>query len=379
MILESIQVHQFRNLSGELHLGRRLNIILGSNGQGKTNWLEAIYLLSRSKSFRTQRLQEAIRFGQETALVRGRVAYGSEVRRDLQVALQGNTKSISVNGKKESLARYLGQLQVFSFTAAELEVVRGVPEARRRFIDRGVASLQPPYVQTVTDYNRVLKQKNRILQEANEQGSSLSAVEDLIAPWNEQLATLATMIHEARTSYIKRINEVLERGLFEQRDVHINYVSALTGKGELTDYRNLISQRLGFRLQAELAAARSLIGPHRDDLEVLLDGREMKVFGSSGQQRSALLILDLAAISLYNSWHGDYPLFLIDDVDAELDERRIRQLLEYLESRTQTFITTSKKSHLENFLSKANVFEIADGAVLKSRQPEDVLASLETT
>ena len=89
----------------------------------------------------------------------------------------------------------------------------------------------------------------------------------------------------------------------------------------------------------------------------------MRVFGSSGQQRSALLLLDLAAISLYNSCHGDYPLFLIDDVDAELDERRIRRLLEYLESRTQTFITTSKQTHLEDFLSKANVYEIADEAV----------------
>ena len=382
MLLESIQAHHFRNLSGELQLGPRLNIIFGSNGQGKTNWLEAIYLLSRSKSFRTQRLHEAIRFGEETAFVRGQVTQGSDLRRDLQVTLQGNNKSISVNGKREPLASYIGQLQVFSFTAAELEVVRGVPEARRRFIDRGVASLQPSYVQTISDYNRVLKQKNRILQEANERGSSLSEVEDLVSPWNEQLVTLASVIHEARTNYITQINEVLERGLFEQRDVHINYVSALAGKGDLSDYKRLIDQRLRLRLPAELASGRSLIGPHRDDLEVLLEGREMKVFGSSGQQRSALLLLDLAAISLYNSWHGDYPLFLIDDVDAELDERRIRHLLEYLESRTQTFITTSKQTHLEEFLSRANVYEISEGSVLTSHQAEqpvnEVLAPLET-
>ena len=156
MILESIQAYHFRNLSGEIHLGPRLNIIFGSNGQGKTNWLEAIYLLSRTKSFRTQRLQEAIKFGEETAFVRGLVSRNSDLQRELQVTLQGKTKTISLNGKRESLARYLGQLQVFAFTAAELEVVRGVPEARRRFIDRGVASLRPVYVQTVADYNRVL-------------------------------------------------------------------------------------------------------------------------------------------------------------------------------------------------------------------------------
>lgn len=231
MILESIQAHHFRNLSGELQLGPRLNIIFGNNGQGKTNWLEAIYLLSRSKSFRTQHLHEAIRFGEESAFVRGLVRQGSNLRRDLQVTLQGNSKSISVNGKREPLTSYIGQLQVFSFTAAELEVVRGVPEARRRFIDRGVASLQASYVQTISDYNRVLKQKNRILQDANERGSSLSEVEDLVSPWNEQLVSIGSNIHEARTNYIERINEVLERGLFEQRDLHINYVSALAGKG----------------------------------------------------------------------------------------------------------------------------------------------------
>ena len=382
MILESIQAYHFRNLSGELHLGPRLNIILGSNGQGKTNWLEGIYLLSRTRSFRTQRLRESIKFGEETAYVRGRVSSGSDVRRDLQVTLQGNTKSISVNGKREQLARYLSQLQVFAFTADELEVVRGVPDARRRFIDRGVASLQPAYVQTVSDYNRVIKQKNRILQEANERRMSLLEVEDLVSPWNEHLTKIAAELHRARTDYIVRINEVLERGLFEQREVHITYVSSLEGKGDTGDYQSLLSHRLKLRLQAELSAGRSLIGPHRDDLEILLEGREMRVFGSAGQQRSALLLLDLAAISLYNSWHGDYPLFLIDDVDAELDERRIRHLLEYLESRTQTFITTSKRSHLEGFLSRANVYQIEDGKIQSGEHSggtgSGVLTTLET-
>lgn len=362
MILESIEAHQFRNLSGKILWGSGLNIIFGNNGQGKTNWLEGIYLLSRTKSFRTQRLQESINFGQEMAFVRGRVSSG-ELRRDLQVTLQGNTKLISVNGKREALARYLSQLQVFAFTADELEVVRGMPEARRRFIDRGVSSLWPAFVQTLSDYNRVLKQKNRILQESDEIGLSLAETEKLVAPWNQQLVKLGGQIHESRTDYIMRINEVLERGLFERRDIQIRYVSSLDGKGNLNDYESLLSQRLHLRLEAELAAGRALIGPHRDDLEMLLDGHEIRVYGSAGQQRSALLLLDLAAISVYNSRHDDYPLFLIDDVDAELDEKRISRLLEYLEGRTQTFITTSKRTHLQGFLSRANAYEIEDGKV----------------
>ncbi len=374
MILESIEAHHFRNLSGTILWGSGLNIIFGNNGQGKTNWLEGIYLLSRTKSFRTQRLQESIRFGEEMAFVRGKVSSG-ELLRDLQVTLQGNTKSISVNGKREQLVRYLGQLQVFAFTSDELEVVRGMPEARRLFIDRGVASLRPAYVQTLSNYKKVLKQKNRILQDSIETALSLAETADLVAPWNEQLVNLAEQIHQSRTEYIGRINEVLERGLFERREIQIRYVSSLEGRGDLHDYRSLLDRRLHLRLEAELSAGRALIGPHRDDLELLLEGHEMRVYGSAGQQRSALLLLDLAAISVYNSWHHDYPLFLIDDVDAELDEKRINSLLEYLEGRTQTFITTSKRSHVQTFMPRASVYEVEDGKVPNAEPKTDSVST----
>jgi len=374
MILESIEAHHFRNLSGTILCGAGLNIIFGNNGQGKTNWLEAIYLLSRTKSFRTQRLQESISFGQEMAFIRGNVSRG-ELRRDLQVTLQGNTKSISINGTREQLVRYLGQLQVFAFTSAELEVVRGMPEARRRFVDRGVTSLRPAYVQTLSSYKKVLKQKNRILQDSVENGLGLVETEDLVAPWNEQLVKLAHQIHQSRTDYIERINEVLERRLFERREIQIRYVSSLEGKGDLRDYEALLDRRLRLRLEAELSAGRALIGPQRDDLEILLEGHEMRAYGSAGQQRSALLILDLAAISVYNSWHDEYPLFLIDDVDAELDEKRINSLLEYLQGRTQTFITTSKRSHVQTFMSRASVYQIDDGKVTNGEPERDPVST----
>jgi DNA replication and repair protein RecF len=361
MIIESLEVSNFRNLSGKIFWGRGLNIIYGNNGQGKTNWLEAIHTLSRTKSFRTQRLQESIRFGEQSAFIEGQVSVGDDLHRDLRISLRDNTKSIWVNSKREQLARYLGLLQVFAFTADQLEVVRGMPEARRHFIDRGVASLRPAYVQTVSDYNKVIKQKNRILQDASERELRLAETESLIAPWNDQLRRLGAEIHNARIDYTERLNGALERTLFEPAELQIRYVSSLESKGDLSDYEALLGQRLELRLPAEVSSGRALVGPHRDDLGIHLAGREMRTYGSSGQQRSALLLLDLAAISVYNSSHNDYPIFLVDDVDAELDEKRIRRLLEYLEGRTQTFITTSKRSHLEGFLSRANVQEIVQG------------------
>jgi DNA replication and repair protein RecF len=374
MLLAAIEATNFRNLIGKIEWGPRLNIIYGNNGQGKTNWLEAIHVLARTKSFRTQRLQEVIRFGEHLAIVRGRVTSGAHLERDLQVSLQDNSKTIFVNLKRETLTRYLTQLQVFSFTAADLEVVRGVPEARRRFLDRGISSIRPAYLKTIADYAKVIKQKNRVLQLANEGEFSLDKTEDLVSPWNEQLIGLATQIHREREQYITGLNAVLERQLFDRRDIQTRYVSSLEGKGDLGDYESLLRSRIALRLAAEVAVGHALIGPHRDDWEIQLDGREIRVYGSSGQQRSALLLLDLAAISLYNSSANDQPVFIIDDVDAELDEGRIRHLLEYLENRTQTFITTSKRSHVEGFFSRANVYEIEDGQVRSSQRVTDVSA-----
>ena len=378
MILDFVEVNNFRNLSGKIFWGPGLNIIHGNNGQGKTNWLEAIHTLSRTKSFRTQRLQESIRFGEQTASIEGQVSTGNDLRRDLRVTLKENTKSIWVNGKREQLARYLGLLQVFAFTADQLEVVRGMPEARRHFIDRGIASLRPAYVHTVSDYNKVIKQKNRILQDSSERELRLEETQSLIAPWNEQLGRLGAEIHKARIDYTDRLNNALERRLFEPAELQIRYSSSLESKGDLNDYEALLRERLQLRLPAEVVAARALVGPHRDDLAIQLEGREMRVYGSSGQQRSALLLLDLAAISVYNSWHQDYPLFLVDDVDAELDEKRIKRLLEYLEGRTQTFITTSKRSHVEGFLSKANVQEIVQGETVSAAVKESTFSAAAT-
>jgi DNA replication and repair protein RecF len=361
MLLETTEAYNFRNLSGRVEWGAGLNIICGPNGQGKTNWLEAIYLLATTKSFKTQHWAEAIRFGEQEAAARGRVSRAEGLQRELSVTLQGATKTIAVNGKREPIAGYLAQLHAVSFTADDLEIVRGTPEARRKFLDRGAVSLHPAYVKTLSDYNRVLKQKNRLLRDALDNGFTADKTAEMLAPWNAQLARCGAQIHAARMDYTARLNEVLEKRLFEKEEVSIRYVSSFEGKGDLSAYQELFEERLRFRLPNERAAGHALIGPHRDELEIRFDGRDLRSFGSSGQQRSALILLDLAAISVYYSQHGEYPLFLIDDVDAELDYNRIGRLLEHLAGRAQTFITTSKESLVEKFAAGARIYEITAG------------------
>lgn len=365
MLLESLEAENFRNLHGKLVCGKNLNIIFGENGQGKTNWLEAIYLLATTKSFKTARLQEAIKFDEDLAIVRGTVHQGEEIRRVLQVAMQGNTKSLSVNNKKETVQRFLGQLHAVVFNSDELEIVRGNPDARRKFLDGGIVSIYPPFIQTLTDYNRVIRQKNSLLQSAQRDEFSVEKVGELLEPWNEQLIALAARIHKARVRFVERLNAVLEKKLFGKEEISIRYASALEGKGDLNDYANLIAERLKLRVQAELASGYSLIGTHRDDLDVLFDGHDLRKYGSSGQQRSALLVLQLANLQVYFSQHNEYPLFLLDDIDAELDYRRIGQLLEFLQDKTQTFVTTSKEGFIEEFGGGARVFDVANGQIVE--------------
>lgn len=362
MLLVSIQAEGFRNLSGTLSCAPGLNILIGENGQGKTNWLEAIALLASTRSFRTSRLQETVRFGESTVIVSGMVAESPEITRKLQVAVQGNTKTLTVNDKKETSHRYLGQLHAIVFNSDELETVRGLPEARRRFLDAGIVALHPPFVQVFADYTRVIKQKNALLQAARDQEYSYEKTAEALAPWNEQLARLATRIHRARLRFVERINEVLEERLFEREALSIRYLSALEGKGDLSDYETLIVERLALRVQAEIVAGHALVGAHRDDLEITFDGHDLRKFGSAGQQRSALLLLQLANIAVYHATCGEYPLFLIDDIDAELDYTRIARLLDFLDGKTQTFVTTSKESFVAEFGAGARVFRVENGA-----------------
>lgn len=359
MLLESVEAENFRNLNGRIDCSKGLNVIFGENGMGKTNWLEAIFLLATSRSFRTSRLSEAIAFEKETSIVRGKVRQSENIVHSLQVFLQGNTKTLTINEKKETAARFVAELHTLLFNSDQLNVVRGAPSARRSFLDEGIVSIFPAFIQTVSDYKKIIKQKNSLLSAARDNEWELAKLTALVEPWNEQLVKLGNLIHKARIRYVDRLNSALEKSLFQREEVSIRYVSSLEGKGDMSDYASLLAERLALRVQAEMYNGRSLIGTHRDDLDITFDGRHIRKFGSSGQQRSALLVILLANLAVYYEQHEEYPLFLLDDIDAELDYGRIGRLLEYLDGKTQTFVTTSKESFVERFGENRNVVSIS--------------------
>ncbi|HLF84730.1 MAG TPA: DNA replication and repair protein RecF [Blastocatellia bacterium] len=379
MLLTRIEASGFRNLEGFAELGPGLNILYGDNAQGKTNWLEAIYILGNTKSFRTSQLRECISFNRPQALLRGETLRGS-VTKQIQLLIAEDSKQLFVSGKREALARYLGNLAVFVFSLEEMDVIRGEPGQRRRFIDRGAVTSSPRFLNTLSRYNQVIKQKNRLLGEASQSDNPDQFVSQVEA-WNEQLVELGASIHNQRTNYVERLNHVLDqndhgRAIFGAERINVRYRSQLEGKGDLDRYADLFRERLALRLTAEMAAGHSLIGPHRDDLEILSDGREVARYGSAGQQRSALLLLDLAQVSIYNSFYEESPVLLIDDIDAELDRGRIEALLSELEGRTQTVVSTSRRAIANRYRDRASVYYVERGqAVSESASPDEILGS----
>lgn len=367
MLIAEIHADGFRNLNGVLKCEPGINILCGENAQGKTSWLEAIYVLGSTKSFRTSALKEAIRIGgQRKALLRGTVHREGLVK-EMQLHIDDSGKSFYVNGKREPVLRYIGNLDVVVFSMEELSIVRGEPAERRRFLDRGIVGLHPSYLKIIADYNRILKQKNALLKDAA-QAENRRRYIDLIETWNEQLVESAAVIHRMRTEYTAQLRQALKSRLFSEREIDIKYRSALESHGlspaaSETEYARLMTERLQVRLENELAAGYALIGPHRDELEVMIEGLEVSRFASSGEQRSALITLDLAQISVYNSVFEEFPVFLIDDIDAELDIRRISLLLEHVEGKMQVFVSTSKRTIAEMYRNRAKCWTISQGKV----------------
>src|ERR1044071_6317963 len=364
MLLTRIEASGFRNLEGFAEFGPGLNIFYGDNAQGKTNWLEAVYVLGNTKSFRTSQVRECIAFNHEQCLLRGETLRGS-VSKQIQLLLTENSKELFVNGKREAVVRYIGNLDVFAFSLEELEVIRGEPSHRRRFLDKGVVTSSPAYLNTIAEYNHIVKQKNRLLSEASKSDNP-SSFYDQVEAWNEQMAEFGAAIHNARMSYVEQLNNVLDqndhgRAIFGAERISVRYRSQLEGKGDTQDFATLFRERLTLRLAAETASGHSLIGPHRDDLEILADTREVARFGSAGQQRSALLLLDLAQVSIYNRVYEESPVLLIDDIDAELYRGRIEAFISSLEGRAQTFVSTSRRAIANRYRDRAAAFYVEGG------------------
>ncbi len=362
MRLTRLRVYNYRNFrEEETLLSPGTNLLLGRNGQGKTNLLEAIYILGYGKSFRTSTPRDCILHGESVCRVEGTVEHGS-LERDLQVEISLAEKKLLLRGREVPIDEFVGNLHLLAFTNDHLAVVRGAPSHRRAFLDRAMATLYPTHLRNLASYGRALKQRNRVL--ASQRGGRAGLDEEYLQSWEETLVRDGARILWNRMTYVARIKEELPQGLFGDDSLKLRYLSNVSRDlGGSDELERRFREKLREVRSADLQMGFTTAGPHRDDLKLFVNGKSLAEFGSAGQQRSALLSLYFSQMEIHRKCHGFYPLFLVDDVEAELDEARLRTFLSYLSERTQTFLTTAKEGMIPAIGGDVRRFEIMSGTI----------------
>lgn len=372
MQIQRLLLSNYRNYEHlDLPITNGLCIFVGENAQGKTNLLEAIYYAATGRSFRTVDDGELVAWGADKAGI------NCDVERmigpaNIEIRLScRSAKRITVNGRfLRRLADIFGYLNVVMFTPDDLQLVKGGPGERRRFLDIELAQVNATYRHDLSAYYRVLKQRNHLLRsilEGHEGTESLPA-------WNEQLLELGCRVMVKRAEAVSRLSEMatLVHGTItqEKEQLSIGYQPFFAKDNDLAIEYSDIAIREQFlaamhRLRhAELARGQTLVGPQRDDLRFYIAGRDVRAFASQGQQRTAVLACKLAELEFMRSQTGEYPVLLLDDVMSELDQQRRQYFLQVISGRVQTFITTtSLHSFSKEFLASAQVASIVHGEV----------------
>jgi DNA replication and repair protein RecF len=363
--LTRLRVFQFRNFQDEeILFSPGTNLLCGANGQGKTNLLEAVYFLGYGKSFRTAAPRDCILHGASACRVEGTVSIGS-LERELAVLLAASGKKLQVHGKDAAIEDFIGNLHLLAFTSEHLNIVRGSPSERRAFLDRGMVTLYPAHVRHLASYSRALKQRNRILSASRDSG--IRPDEHLLESWEETLIGDGARLMANRMNYAARMKEKLPAGLFGSEILKLRYISTI--RAEQADAATIAEQlRQGMRQARDndLRSGFTSIGPHRDELKLFVNGKSLADFGSAGQQRSALLCLYFAQMEIHREAHGFYPVFLVDDAEAELDEERMKTFVKHLSDRTQTILTTAKATLMPAMAWEMRRYEIHGGKVFSS-------------
>ena len=341
----------------------RFNVFVGDNGQGKTNLLEAIFVVAALRSFRTSRLADLIAFERSEARLGARVVKDDLVR-VYEVELAPGSRKVRLDGKAaRPLARYFGAFNVVVFTPEDLALPRGAPGDRRRFLDRGVFNLEPAYLATATDYDKVLRTRNSVLRQAAQGALGGRQVEELLAVYDAQLARYAVEIIAARTRFLETLSPELSAAFAAITRTGLAaraaYTSRLAGEPAAA-----IEAQLRAGRARDLAAQSTQLGPHRDDVRLELDGREAGSFASQGQLRAIMLAWKTAELAVLGRMHGDLPILLLDDVSSELDPSRNEYLFEHLAQLAgQCFITTTDAAHVRIRDERAD-YRIKSGRIL---------------
>lgn len=361
MYISSLSLSNFRNYSAEkIEFSPYTNVIYGDNAQGKTNILEAVYIFSQGRSHRAKSDRELIKFGEDFSKLS--LCFHDDSRDYSAVIgmVKNGKKSINVNHVQiTKLSMLMNYLNVVMFSPEDLNLVKGAPSERRRFIDSSISQLYPRYLTSLIDYHKALSQKNSLLKALKFKGIKSDV---MLSVWNEQLAVEAERIMEYRREFVKLVNDFSAQIQREISGETLKISYSPGTKCSETD-KSSIFKYLEHNQRREIEFASAQIGVQRDDLHIAVNDREARVYGSQGQQRTAALSMKIAQADYIQSVKGEYPVLLLDDIMSELDINRRMYLSQKI--RDKQVLITSTDTDLIESTDTTKLFKISNGSVAR--------------
>ena len=369
MKISKINLLNFRNYSKlNLQLNENMNIFIGNNAQGKTNILESIHLLALTKSYRSINDFDLVKFGKDKAIIKGRIKNNGIIK-DLEISLEKGKKTLYLNKNIiKRTADYISNLLIISFSPDDLEIIKDSPSVRRNILNIQISQLSKLYLNTYNEYNKLLKTRNEYLKLLLTNSLSDKNYFDIIT---EKLIEKAVIIYKMRKEYIDLVNINLSSIYSEIGTTNDELSIVYEPNVEIIDFsddsiKDYLKKIYKKNYIKELNNGMTLFGPHRDDFSFLLNNNNLKMYGSQGQQKLAIISYKLSEISIFEDMSGNKPILLFDDIFSELDIKKRNRLLKYVENNIQSIITTTDIKNInKKFLSNASIFEVIDGNIVR--------------
>lgn len=359
MKIDSLSLMNFRNYETLNISFGNLNIIYGLNGSGKTNIVEAIYMLALTKSFRINNDKIMIKKGKIKAKIRGNVLKKND-ENEFGVEISNDGKIVTINGEKQDkVSDYVSKINVILFNPSDTRLIDDAPSERRKMLNIEISQIYKEYLVVLTNYQRILKQRNFYIRGMYINGSYTSEYLDILT---KKLVEYGKVICKYRQDFIDNINKYIISNyekIFGSGTLKIRYVSTFKNKSE-----DDLIKRFKDNYQKELSVGKTLEGIHHDDIMFILDNNNLKEWGSEGQRKNAIISFKLAEINVINEIKGYYPILILDDLFSELDKEKITNLLGMLDRNVQTFITTTElKKISKKVIKDAKKIKVCDGTI----------------
>lgn len=360
MKLNSLKLINFRNYHNvKFNPSSGINILYGFNGSGKTNIVEAIYILALSKSFRTLNEKILINNNEQKAKIEGNFLVKNR-ESSFKIFFDGDGKTVFINNEKiKLLSDYISKINIVLFSPSDLKIIKDSPGFRRKFLNIEISQFNKEYLFCIANYNKLLKQRNAYLKQLSTNYNNSFEYLDIIT---KKIIDIGLKINKYRTSFVDKLNSYISDFYFKiagVSNIKIVYDSSFNDEDASTILEAFKKNRI-----RELNFGKTLIGIHLDDFKILIDDLDIKDYGSEGQQKNAVLAIKFAEIELFKKVKGESPILILDDLFSELDLQKINNIFKLISDGIQTFITTTDVNKIDKeIIKKSKLIKITNGCI----------------